>query len=442
MNDLPAPLVSSEVDISKLDGFMLDTRKLLSSELVAISTPEEFKAAVLLWCRAWQQQPAASLPNDPRVLSSFAAVSAQRWSKIKDMALRGFVLCSDGRLYHRILAADANRAWEALRKRHDRTRAATDARKKGRDDQRHDPLDEHIDVGRYDQSVSDRDDQRHDNRDDRQSDCHDDHRGVGRDDQRYESPNHQRNEVPTVARDGTGRDGKEGTRVEKSSAGGQRASVREEAGRPAGVDRDLSDDPVETVFAAVAKAAENWFDVPERDRHSGDVTVIRGWLELAGSVGMADRDAVQVIAGTIDRQFKKLSKTTAGMPVSLKMVNDDVRGAISSGIVSPPNVAVASPPAEPERAPEPWCERFSLAQWASWIKPCTVEYDGGRAIITAPAPLTVDRLRGHHELDILACLQVDEVEFRVSKKVKPGKAAGQGGATIIPHPAVAGEVVR
>lgn len=174
----PEPLVSAEVDISKLDGFMLDTRRVLSSELMALSTGEEFKAAFTLWCRAWQQQPAASLPNNPRILASFAGVSPQRWQKIKEMALRGFVLCSDGRLYHRVLAQDANRAWEALKKRHDRTKAATDARKKGRYDDRHDPRDEA------------RNDDRHEQRGDE--------RNVDRDD--------LRNEVPTVARDGTGRD--------------------------------------------------------------------------------------------------------------------------------------------------------------------------------------------------------------------------------------------
>lgn len=171
---LPDPLVPAEVDISKLDGFMLDTRRVLSSELLALSSGDEFKAAVILWCRAWQQRPAASLPNNPAILASFAGVSVQRWNKIKDMALRGFILCSDGRLYHRVLAEDAMRAWDSLLKRHDRTKKATEARKKGRDDDRND--------GRQTPSNDARNDERHVQRND------------------------QRNEVPTVARDRTGQD--------------------------------------------------------------------------------------------------------------------------------------------------------------------------------------------------------------------------------------------
>lgn len=124
MSDAPAPLVSPEIDLSKIDGFMLDTVRLLGSELVAISTGEEFKAAVLLWARSWHQRPAASLPDDDRVLASFAMVPAARWKKVKPIALRGFVKCSDGRLYHRVLAEDAVRAWGRVLQR----RAAINAR--------------------------------------------------------------------------------------------------------------------------------------------------------------------------------------------------------------------------------------------------------------------------------------------------------------------------
>src|SRR5690606_12605511 len=107
---------------SKLDGFMLDTVRLLGSELVALSTGDEFKAAVLLWCRAWKQRPACSLPDDDRVLASFAQVTAAKWKKIRPMALRGFIKCSDGRLYHGVLAADALRAHKAAEQRREAIR--------------------------------------------------------------------------------------------------------------------------------------------------------------------------------------------------------------------------------------------------------------------------------------------------------------------------------
>ena len=110
----PEPPVPPQCDVSKLDGFMLDAARLLGSELWALSTGDEMKAALGLWCRAWRQVPAASLPDDDAVLCSFAGYGRdlKAWRKVKPMALRGFVLCSDGRLYHPVLAADAVQAFQ------------------------------------------------------------------------------------------------------------------------------------------------------------------------------------------------------------------------------------------------------------------------------------------------------------------------------------------
>lgn len=117
MSTLPDPPIPPDVDLSKLDGFMLNTEKLLGSELVALSTGDEFKAAVLLWCRAWKQRPAASLPKDDRILASFAGVSLAKWKKIRAVAMRGWTEHSDGRLYHPVLTSDALRAHKAQRQR-------------------------------------------------------------------------------------------------------------------------------------------------------------------------------------------------------------------------------------------------------------------------------------------------------------------------------------
>src|SRR5690349_16951700 len=109
MEETPAPFVSADIDVRDLDGFMLNVERLLASELVAIGTPEECWAAFMLWCRAWKQLPGGSLPNDDRILASFSG-AGKRWRKVRDIALHGFVLCSDGRLYHRFLCAEAQRA--------------------------------------------------------------------------------------------------------------------------------------------------------------------------------------------------------------------------------------------------------------------------------------------------------------------------------------------
>lgn len=105
------PLVPREVDLDGMNCMLLDCGRLLDSDLFALSTPAEFKAAVALWCKSWGQRPPASLTNDDRVLARAASVSLVDWRELRDMALRGWVPCDDGRLYHPVVAEKALEAW-------------------------------------------------------------------------------------------------------------------------------------------------------------------------------------------------------------------------------------------------------------------------------------------------------------------------------------------
>jgi hypothetical protein len=61
------------------------------------------------------------------------------WSEVRDEALRGFVECSDGRLYHPVVAEKALEAHDQRNAQKERTRKATDARRGGkRDEDRND----------------------------------------------------------------------------------------------------------------------------------------------------------------------------------------------------------------------------------------------------------------------------------------------------------------
>ena len=104
------PLVPADCDLRGLPFMPLQVQRLLDSDLFAISTGDEFKAAVALWCKSWGQVPAGSLPNDERVLAHLA--SAKNWKRVREMALRNWVLCSDGRLYHPLVAQNVLEAWE------------------------------------------------------------------------------------------------------------------------------------------------------------------------------------------------------------------------------------------------------------------------------------------------------------------------------------------
>jgi hypothetical protein len=128
----PAPLVSPEVDLRDFAFMPLDVVRLRDSDLAAVASGDGFRAAVLLWCAAWHQLPAASLPNDNRMLARFAGYGRDLngWTEVRDEALRGFVECSDGRLYHATIAEKANEGWKAKLKRREQVQAAIKARSK------------------------------------------------------------------------------------------------------------------------------------------------------------------------------------------------------------------------------------------------------------------------------------------------------------------------
>jgi hypothetical protein len=100
----------------------MDVQRVLDSDFFALSSPEEFKVGFALWAKAWTQIPAASLPDDPRILARLAGVSLMDWDRLGGMALHGWVKCADGRLYHPVVAEKALDAWAARQRQ--RKRAA------------------------------------------------------------------------------------------------------------------------------------------------------------------------------------------------------------------------------------------------------------------------------------------------------------------------------
>ncbi|MGE0049441.1 MAG: DUF1376 domain-containing protein [Acidithiobacillus sp.] len=102
---LPPP-VPADLDLRSYSWMKLDLNKLYSSNLIHLANNEEFGAAVKLWCESMRQVPAGSLPDDDRILASMAGYKnrQRRWQKVREMALHGFSLCSDGRLYHPVLS--------------------------------------------------------------------------------------------------------------------------------------------------------------------------------------------------------------------------------------------------------------------------------------------------------------------------------------------------
>jgi len=112
----------------------LDIGRFRRSDLVTEEDPEAVLAAILLWGVAWHEVPAASVPDNDRWLAKAAGYgrAVDAWLRVRTGALRGFVRCSDGRLYHRTLAEKANAAWDS-RLRYEWQKASDRHRKAQRD---------------------------------------------------------------------------------------------------------------------------------------------------------------------------------------------------------------------------------------------------------------------------------------------------------------------
>lgn len=116
MNQLPEPLTPADCNLRGYRWMPLDVERVIDSDLFGISTGDEFKIAFRLWAKSWTQVPAASLPDDDRLLAHLAGLSENmpKWKRVRAVALRGWIKCSDDRLYHPVIA---EKALEAMGKR-------------------------------------------------------------------------------------------------------------------------------------------------------------------------------------------------------------------------------------------------------------------------------------------------------------------------------------
>jgi hypothetical protein len=130
----PPPPIPSDVDLRDFRFMPLDVVQLQNSETWAMADGWTAKALVNLWTKAWHQVPAGSLPDNDDLLRTWANVLD--WESVRVVALRGFIKCSDGRLYHRIICQKALDAWNE-RKRFRRAAKARWKHKKTKDATHH-----------------------------------------------------------------------------------------------------------------------------------------------------------------------------------------------------------------------------------------------------------------------------------------------------------------
>lgn len=130
-DELPDPLVSADVDLRGFEFMPFYGDRLFKSRTWIEASPEAKIAALRLWWQAYgHETPAASLPDNDVLLADYAGygVAVKAWLKIKPQAMRGWVRCCDGRLYHPFVAELATEAWKMRKAQRDRTEKARQAR--------------------------------------------------------------------------------------------------------------------------------------------------------------------------------------------------------------------------------------------------------------------------------------------------------------------------
>lgn len=99
------PPVPPDTDLRHFPDMPLDVIAIAQSDLAATGDFADNWIALRLWCAAWHQVPAGSLPTDDRQLCYLAGLgrSLRLWKKHREGALHGFEVASDGRQYHATL---------------------------------------------------------------------------------------------------------------------------------------------------------------------------------------------------------------------------------------------------------------------------------------------------------------------------------------------------
>jgi hypothetical protein len=112
--NLPAPPIQPNTDLRDFPFTPMYRARLFGSSFHARVSDAGWRAGVTLWLKSWDQSPAGSLPDDDIDLCRLAELGRdlKSWRKVKAEALWGWHKCSDGLLYHDVVAEGVNEAWQ------------------------------------------------------------------------------------------------------------------------------------------------------------------------------------------------------------------------------------------------------------------------------------------------------------------------------------------
>ena len=144
-SQLPDPLVPPEIDLREFSWMKLDVVRLRNSTLALSCSAAGIGGAFMLWTGAWHQLPAGSLPDSDRAHARMAHVDRDEWEAgLREEAMHGWILCSDGRWHHPVVAEMALDAWNEKRAKRAQTKKARSTALKSRNSPASDPVTEPV----------------------------------------------------------------------------------------------------------------------------------------------------------------------------------------------------------------------------------------------------------------------------------------------------------
>ena len=76
MSNQKTPLTPKECDVSNFPFMPLDIDRLLNSETWILGDDSEKVASMTLWLKSWSQIPAASIPNNDKMLAHLSGMGS------------------------------------------------------------------------------------------------------------------------------------------------------------------------------------------------------------------------------------------------------------------------------------------------------------------------------------------------------------------------------
>lgn len=126
------PLTPPDCDLTNFKYMPLEVARLRKSTewRQGKKNPEVAFYSLNLWMASWHEVPSGSLEDDDDALADAAMCDSRRWPKVREKVLRKWVKCSDGRLYHPVVAEKANESWEAKHQNREGLARAREAKKR------------------------------------------------------------------------------------------------------------------------------------------------------------------------------------------------------------------------------------------------------------------------------------------------------------------------